>query len=317
MFETKKFIIFITKSKIKITAVSLGRKPKENLIAESDWNFDNLLSLFLKYKKFLGNSARLLLSEDFVYVITLSIPSAAILNRDVIREKAQEFIPENLNETIWDFKESSSIPSASQERKILVTATVKDPYEHLSEIIIKSGLHIETIEPLSFSFTRLTQKQQEPILFVYLYDKAYLTLAQKNFVLATERLELPINKEKIEKLVLFIKENLEISPKKIIFCGKTENLNLKEYEKENFRVQIQEISPAISLAYKTDITDKDKKVLSLELFRNFSTSPSPNKILIKKGDSQISWIIAIFFLIIVIVVEIFIYFKFNFHLKLN
>ena len=93
MFTTKKSIIFITKSKIKITSVTLGTRPKENIISESDWNFDNLLSFFLKYKKIIGNSARLLLSEDFVYVIMLSFPSVVVLNRSVIREKAQEFIP--------------------------------------------------------------------------------------------------------------------------------------------------------------------------------------------------------------------------------
>ncbi len=313
MFTTKKSIIFITKSKIKITSVTLGTRPKENIISESDWNFDNLLSFFLKYKKIIGNSARLLLSEDFVYVIMLSFPSVVVLNRSVIREKAQEFIPENLNETTWDFKEVFKTPASLQEkqRKILVASAVKNLYEDLSEVIIKSGLRIETIEPLSFSLARLTQKQQDPILFVYLYDKAYLTLAQKDLVLATERLDLPINKEKIKKFILFTKENLEISPKKIIFCGNTQNLTLKEYEKENLKVQIQNISPTISLAYKEDVKNKDEKVLNLELLRNFSPSLSTNKITIKTNRFPAFWIIGIFSLIIVIIVEIFLYFKFN------
>ncbi|MBI2049366.1 hypothetical protein HYT32_00420 [Candidatus Roizmanbacteria bacterium] len=259
MFTNKKTIIFLTKSKIKITSVTLGNKPKENVIAESDWNFDNLLGILSKYRKTIGKSVRLLLSEDFVYVVTFSLPFAEVLGRDVIREKAQEFIPENLNETIWDFKEV--------ERKILVSAAVKERYGTLSEIIIKSGLHIETIEPLSFSFTRLLEKQVDPILFVYLYDKAYLTLAQKDLVLATERLNLPINKEEIKKFILFAKENLKISPRKIIFCGNTQNLDLKEYEKEGFKIQMQELSPIISLAYKQDVKDKDKKVLNLELLK--------------------------------------------------
>ena len=164
---------------------------------------------------------------------------------------------------------------------------------------------------MSFSLARLTQKQQDPILFVYLYDKAYLTLAQKDLVLATERLDLPINKEKIKKFILFTKENLEISPKKIIFCGNTQNLTLKEYEKENLKVQIQNISPTISLAYKEDVKNKDEKVLNLELLRNFSPSLSTNKITIKTNRFPAFWIIGIFSLIIVIIVEIFLYFKFN------
>jgi hypothetical protein len=284
MFTNKKSIIFLTKSKIKITSVSLGAKPKESLIAESDWNFDNLLAIILKHRKSIGSSARLLLSEDFVYVINLSFPSAVILNRDAIRQKAQEFIPEDLNETIWDYKEIS-------ERQILLASAVKELYKDLSKIIFKSGLQITTIEPLSLSLARLTKREADPILFIFFYDKAYLTLAQKEAVYATERIELPINKDKVKKFISFAKENYGITPKKIVFCGDTKDLNFKDYEKENFKVEIQDLSPTISLAYKADVKDKDKKVLSLELFRNFSISPSPNKTLMKNNGSQIFWIL--------------------------
>ncbi|MEK7517298.1 MAG: hypothetical protein AAB583_02020 [Patescibacteria group bacterium] len=304
MFERKKSILFITKSKIKIVSVVFGKIPRENVIAESDWNFDNLLSFILQYKKSIGNYARLLISEDFVYVITLSFPQEAVLDRDVIRKRAQEFIPEDLNKTIWYFKEVSN-------RKTLVVAAVKELFEDISEIITKSEVRIETIEPLSLSLARLTQKQAPPILFIYLYDKAYLTFAQKEAVFATERLDLPLTLGKVKKFILFTKENFEIGPKEIVFCGNTDALNLQEYEKENFRTQIQQLSPTISLAYKEDTKDKDKKELNLELIRTFSPSPSLKIVSPKKNKLPVFWIVSIIFLIIIIALEVLLYFRFD------
>lgn len=301
MFIHKKSILFITKSKIKITSVSLGARPKEDVIAESDWDSNTLPAILAKYKKAIGNSARLLISEDFVYVIVLSLPSDAVLNKDIVGEKAQGFIPEDLKQTVWDFNKVG--------KKVQVVATVKELYENLSRVIAQSGLRIETIDPLSFSLARFTQREVDPILFIFLYDKAYLTLAQKETVLATELLDLPISLQKVKKFILFTKEGYGTSPKKIIFCGNTKDLNLKEYEKEN--ITVQELSPTISLAYKEDAKDKNKKVLNLELIRTFSPSPSSNMASPEKNKFPNLWIISIFFFIIVIIAEVFLYFNFT------
>jgi len=54
--------------------------------------------------------------------------------------------------------------------------------------------------------------------------------------------------------------------KNIIFCGKTQNINLVHYQNPNFKTEIQNISPAVSLAVKQkDVQPRD--VLSLQLLK--------------------------------------------------
>lgn len=305
MFNSKKSVIFITKSKVKITAVTLGGKPKENPIGEFEWSPENFLNNLETYKKNIGNSARILLSEDFVYVVVLTFPESVILNRTIILEKAQELIPQNLNETIWDFKEVLDIPSSKDHlRKIQVAATVKSLFENLSKLIYKSGLNIETVEPLSFALARLAKNQEKPILFIYIYDKAYLVLVKNEIVFETQILDLPIDAKKLDKFISFTKEQSQIMPDRIIFGGNTSGINLKEYESKNYKTEIQNLSPAISSSYKKTNKDNDEKELNLELLKNFKLDEKP--VSVRKHTSNFL-IFAIFFFAGVIIFEILFY----------
>lgn len=303
MFESKKSILFITKSKVKITKVTLG-KFKETIIGEFDWTQETLSNSLSKFRKIIGNSARLVLSEDFVYVALLSFPYGTILNKDIIKQKAQELIPENLNETVWDYREIPSVSSA-QSKKIQVAAVVKKLFENLSWLILKSGLHVQQIEPLSFSFSRFAKNQEKSILFIYIYGEVFLTLVQKDAILATERLELPLNKDKLNKFIAFTKQELAVSPEKIIFCGNTGDLNLIEYEIESIKTEIQDLSPTMSLAYKKPIKGAHEKELNIELMNNYKTHKSFNN----PQKSPNLFIVGIIIGVIIIIFEIFLYFR--------
>lgn len=303
MFGNKKSILFITKSKVKITKVSLG-KSKETIIGEFDWTYETLSNSLSKFTKIIGNSARLVLSEDFFYVILLSFPYDTILNKDIIRQKAQELIPENLNETVWDYREIPSV-SSSQSKKIQVAAAVKKLFENLSWLILKSGLHVEQLEPLSFSLARFAKNQEEAILFIYIYDEVFLTLVQKDTILATERLELPLNRDKLNNFIAFTKQQLKVIPERIIFCGNTGGLNLTEYQIESIKTEVQDLSPTMSLAYKKPIKGENKKELTIELMKNFNLLKS----LSKSQKSPNLFIIGIIIGVIVIIFEVFLYFR--------
>ncbi len=295
MFGNKKTVLFITKSKLRISKVTIGSKSKETIIAEFDWEKQDLANFLLKSSKAIGNTIRLVLSEDFVYVIILSLGNNEIPNRNIIRQKAQEFIPEDISKTVWEYKEVSST-SPALSKKIQAVVAVKKLFEDLSRSLGKSGLYVEQIEPLSLSLSRLTKKEEKPMLFVYIYDKAFLALSQKGAVFATERLDLPITKDKLDKFIAFVKTQFEITPEKIIFCGDTKNLNVKEYETEGIKTEIQDLSPTISLAYKKSVKETDQKELNLQ-------SVFPTK---RQRFTILS--IGVISLIIIIILEIFLYF---------
>jgi len=268
MFERKKTILFITRSKIKISNVTLENKPTEDIIATVDWTPDTLVDVLLKYKKNIRDPARILLGEDFVYTVNLTMLSSSA-SRDYIKRKGQELIPENLDETIWDFKEIAKlIPSLSKSptTTIQVVAVVKTLFEALSKSITKAELQVEAIEPLSYALARFTKRKDQPFLFVYVDTEILLTLVQKEMVLATQRLNV-LDPKDINQFIIFAKEKFLSEPQNIVFCGNTKNIDLKEYQNLSVKAVIQDISPAISLSYKEDIKGKDKDVLNLGLLK--------------------------------------------------
>ncbi len=284
MFERKKTILFITKSKIKIANVSIGDNTQEEIIAVFDWTPDTLSDVLSKFQKDIKHSARILLSEDFVYTVNVTMPSGSV-SRDDIKKRAQELIPENLDETIWDFKEIGS-PTTIQ-----VVAVAKGLFETVRSAVAKVGLRIEAIESLSLALARFSKKEDKPSLYIYIDDGDILvTLAQKGLVLGTEHLT-TLDVNAITQFILFAKERFNIEVRDVIFCGRTSGVDLAKFSREagsgfarcqtvsgfarcqtvsgfarqdpNFKAQIQDISPIISLAYKEDIKGKDEEVLNL------------------------------------------------------
>jgi len=266
MFERKKTILFITKSparnasqsdaggKIKIARVTMGGMPVENIIANVDWTPDTMPDILLRFKKDIKNPVRILLSEDFVYTVNVTMPSGSYL-RDEVKKRAQELIPEDLDQTIWDFKEMGS-PTTVQ-----VIAVAKTLLETLRRAVAKVELQIEAIEPLSFALARFAQAQ-DPVVYVYRDDgEVTVTLAQKGVVIATERLG-NIDLNTLNQFLAFA-QRFSAPPKNVIFCGNTSGIDLTSLANENFKAQVLNISPIISLAYKEDIKGKDEQVLNL------------------------------------------------------
>ncbi|MEK7534019.1 MAG: LytR C-terminal domain-containing protein [Patescibacteria group bacterium] len=325
MFTNKKSVIFITKSKITVSDVVLGDKPNEKIIGQFGWTPYTLDNVLLQIKRIIDGTIRILLSEDFVYVVNLSLPSGSILNKDFVLQKAQELIPENLRETTWDFKEiASPLPSSSKQlmTTIQVVAVVKTLFEALSKSITKAELQVEAIEPLSYALARFTKQQEKPFLFVYVDTETLLTLAQKEAVLATQRLN-SLTPTNINQFIIFAKEKFLAEPQNIVFCGNTNNIDLKEYENLSFKAVIQDISPAISLSYKEDIKGKDEDVLNLGLLKilhkdkNEISNNLPAKAPIQKHHSPNIPIIAMGFFVVLGIFGVLLIYNNNMSLKNN
>lgn len=273
MLQTKKTILFITKSKIRIVNVTLGRNPKEDIIANLGWTPDNLSEILLQSKKNIKEPIRILLSEDFVYTVNLTLSSLP-LSREDIKIKAQELIPENLDETLWDFREVG-LPT-----KIQVVAVNKALLDTLKRSLARAGIRIEAIEPVSLSLARVSRKEDKTKVFVYKDNGNVLVIAaQKGIVLATAKSDLAterltdLNLEAITQFIRFTKDQFGIEIKDVIFCGNTLGIDLAKFQNTDFNAAIQNINPVISLAYKEDLRGRDEEVLNLELLKGVEARP--------------------------------------------
>lgn len=271
MFANKKSILFITKSKITVSEVTIDSNPTEKIIGKFDWTPYNLDNVLLSLKKITGNTIRILLSEDFVYVVHINLPPNTNITKNLVRQKAQEFIPEDLSKTVWDFKEILKGPQPVINSKITiqVVAVVKPLFEQISKSVINTDFQVEAIEPLSYALARFTRQQEKPFLFAYIVDtEILLTLALKETVFLTQRLSV-LTLNFINQFLAFAKEKFLVEPKNLVFCGNTKNIDLKQYDNLSLKAEIQNISPVISLAYKEDLKGKDEDVLNLGLIKVF------------------------------------------------
>ena len=330
MFTNKKTVIFITKSKITISRVTVGDKPSENIIASMGWTPETMPDILLRLKKDIKSPVRILLSEDFVYTVNVTMPFGSV-SRDDVKKRAQELIPEDLDQTIWDFKEMGS-PTASNAAAaksdlaaaksdlaaamVQVIAVAKTLLETLRRTVAKVELQIEAIEPLSFALARFA-KAQDPVVYVYRDDSGVLlTLAQRETVIATEQLG-NIDLNTLNQFLAFA-QRFSAPPKNVIFCGNNSGIDLTSLANENFKAQVLNISPIISLAYKEDLKGKDEEVLNLEMLKTFTPEALQNKAVsvspkslptVKKHDFSKTTIFAISLILAIVILVALIFFK--------
>ena len=260
MFGSKKTILFISRNKIKIVNVGPGSKPKEEQVADIEWTSDNLAQILVRFKKNIKLPARVLLAEDFVYTANLT-PLSSIKSREDVKKIAQEIIPENLDETLWDFRQLKGLGKF----RLQVVAVSKTMFGFVASGLSKAGIAVEAIEPLSIALARFSQKEDREKVFVYInQDDMLLVLVQKGAVLSTEHIR-EISVDKITQFIKFAKDRFGIEVRDLVFCGNTSAIDIGKFKNLGFNAGIQNISPIISLAEKVDLRGRDEDVLNLFL----------------------------------------------------
>lgn len=148
MFTKKVSIIYLTKTKLKLAVVKLGKDPQIIKSDETSWNKDSLGDSFKQAKKQLkSKSIRILLGDDLSYVLSLNIPfdTKSKDERQLIETKIKPEIPEILSSDDWDFKETGR--KTQKDKQVIAFAPVKSSFTLISQALVDSGLKAEAIEP--------------------------------------------------------------------------------------------------------------------------------------------------------------------------
>lgn len=247
MFESKRIIVSIGKNKITACSVALGKTPRIQEIGSYDWTNETLAQVLLAIKKIAKQKIRILLSEDFAYVVSVKVEAEKKEEeRKIVLAKAQELIPEDLRKTLWDFKEILFVakPEEDGQAKIVqVVAVVEAFYENLKKAVQQADIKVEAIEPVSFALARLVETKAEPQLIVRGGQTSYLVACQRGLVLLTESVAGRPTDDQIKEFSQFFQD--------------TFRLELKN--------RVENLDPRLGLAQKKDIKGQDESVLNLTI----------------------------------------------------
>lgn len=197
--------------------------------------------VFAQIKRDFGiSSARVLLPEDKTYLKLLVLP-AANLTRETALSKAQESIPEKIEEGYFDWKH---VATDKDNVKIQILVAAKDFLLQVQTAAKKARVNLEAFETPSFAMARLTKQEELPHIAAYA-DRTGIILAAAQGGHVYESVTINDQNQvesKIKELILFVKERWGLDIKKIV----KESMN-----------------PIIGLALKEDLRGEDEAVLNL------------------------------------------------------
>jgi hypothetical protein len=257
MFDKKISIIHIKSGKFYVANV-LKNKGIVKDMSEIEWDEDTFLDAFtfLK-KKSKARSVRILLSEDYSYILGVPVPKNIEQEKEYVKENIREMIPEDLGDLVWDYKSYFKTKSFTAAQAFIILNSL---FKAIKVAARKNRLKVEAIESISSSLARQTKDEEEPHIIIYNGVEPVGVVAFKGFVMASVRLGAEDDDKRISNLIKIIYEDYGIKPKKAVLY------KAKLDENSKFKVEEKDLNPFIGLANKEDIKGKDVDVLNLDIF---------------------------------------------------
>lgn len=260
MFNSQN-IILVTKENLTVSRLS-GQKIK--LTQSFVWTSESLTQQLGAIKARFGSNYRILLDDVFVYTAHLYL-SANNNTREIVQEKAQEIIPEDLSQTIWDFKEEVELRDDNQKdgRFYQVLAVNKQFYTLLGSAINTLGLKIEAIEPISQALSRqMAKKNDEPFFILYHQSQCCLITCFGDIVIDVKTLGPDLTTEALKQYQQFVEQKYGLKPNKI-FIPNQYNL-IENLEQLGLGIEKYDYRPEFALQQKTALRGEDLLILNLE-----------------------------------------------------
>lgn len=275
MFQEKKIILTISKKTISLSEVIVSQPAAIRPMAAYPFTDKSLVEVFAAIKKSVSSPIRIVLGEEYAYVVSLMPASVdKDIQRNETKEKAQERIPEDLNSTTWDYKEIFIQDPKKPELKrefIQVVAAAQLLYPKISDAITGSGINVEAVEPMSFSLARLTENQTDPHIIIHIGESMLFIACWKGVVLATENVKVISDSSAFHDFVRYVEDSYKIKLTTIIVSGKLTQEEITKLDFHGFNVGAQNLDPRMGLAIKRDIHGEDERVLNIVFQKNSSS----------------------------------------------
>lgn len=226
------------------------------------WDDTTLVSVVVEALNALKTqSVRLLLDDQFVYVLTLRV-SPTEAERTFLQTKIAAMVPEDVSTVYWDFQQKLEFEDGDVLVQVFVLT--QRAQELLQEISQNIELTIEAIWPYSVALAEAAGDSFESYVLGYADSAIQLTavvyhqtvlVTQAGLKLDPEK-DIPLLQQKAQKLV-------SVNPTTLIVSGfKVPDVSVYDQKLKLFQ---QELFPAAELAQTNQIAGRDRDILNLAL----------------------------------------------------
>lgn len=193
-----------------------------------------------------GGKTRILLDDSFTYSTRIKFSEGELVDRETVKQKVSEKIPDSLDNLVWDF-----IGADGYVQVVGLVGSVVDQ-------IKSQKLKIEAIEPVSYSLARFVPNS-DPTIIVYNSDRSLLIAVEEHRVIAVKAFSKEIDEKDVQDFIGYSKEIFSNNLSRIIISG---NLGF-DLKQENTIIENKILDPVDSLRKKTDLKGSDSQSLIL------------------------------------------------------
>lgn len=230
--------------------------------------------------------ARLVLSEELVYVTTLLFPAGTKLTRELVRSRAEETIPEDLRATAWDFRTMRYRETIGEEGRILVQVAVVEGgfSDVLSKALAEQDFSVEAILPESSVLASLVATKEGVTVIVEQDRERILFIAcESNLVLSTQTKQGALEYPSLKAFLLFVSSVLEKKIESIVLSHVSDAELKDRLEKDGYTYEEQSLNPLLG-AFFLKVSGKDELVLNLNTFSRVSQKSWWQRFFRKEGN---------------------------------
>ncbi len=276
MFSHKCFVVFISKQSIDTGFVSLGKEITFEGREAFAYTEETLKSVFQKIQQITRKKIRIVLSEELVYTTFLPFPRHIEITRELIREKMEEFVPENLKQTQWDFQTLQYKKSDVDENIFIQGVVVERTFATLlQKALSESLLPVESIIPESYALARL-EENRKGVFMIIERDREAIVFAviENGYLIASHTKKDKIDPQDIATFIDFLASYKEKKVEKIIFSHfeEEEMALFTQHFQEKYSIEKKDYNPLVGAGLQKNVSGKDEETLNI-----FFSFPSSKK----------------------------------------
>lgn len=267
MFSKKHFVIFISKQSIDTGFVIVGREVSFESDEAFSYTKETLADILKKIQKVTKKSVRIVLGEELVYTVVLSLPKGTILTRALVREKAEEIIPEDFKDTEWDFQ-TLRYKELSHTGSLLVQVAVieKAFSQYFHQAVQESSIRIESVVSESYILASLENERKEVSIIVERDREIILLCAvESGHPIASCIKRRSLESDDIKIFLDFLSSHKEKKVQRIIFSHfeESEQMLSDQFSLTGYEVEKKNYNPLIGAGLQEKISGKDEEVFNI------------------------------------------------------